>query len=79
MAPLQVCQRHIGAVPLIRLFIHPGLHTVRPGIGNVGAGDDGLSERKLGMGSDDGVTLFDRTLALSPPPPPFSSHQMFLR
>lgn len=59
MAPLQVCQRHIGAVPAIRLFIHSGLHAVCPGSGNVGAGDDGLSGRKLGMGSDDGVTLFD--------------------
>lgn len=56
MAPLQVYQRHIGAVPVIRLFIHSGLHTIRPGSGNVGTGDDGLSERKPGMGSDDDVT-----------------------
>lgn len=56
MAPLQACQRHIGAVPVIRLFIHSGLHTVRPGSGNVGTGDDGLSERKPEISSDDEVT-----------------------
>lgn len=63
-APLQVCRRCTGAVPVIRLFIHSGLYTVRRGSAIVGTADDGLSEKKPGIGGDDEVTWFERSLPL---------------